>query len=599
MILKPTDAKTHIKKNSTFFLLTIIYTAILIFMSFIAVYFAYQQKKEELLSQMDMTFIRLEQEYMDSVRNFWQIYMPLYEKSSNYQPILADYFISDLDKELIPLKRQEFATVLSHMMVRDENVQWIALFSEERKFNYIFFRDSKNSGIISDDFPYLDRIASKSSRMEVYGMEKIYDGNTAMNTYAICGGAAPNIFNGSIIAGYSTSEFDYIYKNAGSILNSLNYSIISNDNEILFDSSGEYDEKYIHYLPRDTMTGTIRMPDNKRLYVNSEILDNNQSILIYSCLWRDLTRYAHGYTLYILLAVLLFLLISMALYSLIIQFVTKEVNTIRHGLKKIGDNNLDYRIPTNFKQGGLSEVAQSINHMTLRLQFNINRAFHYEIKQKESELSELQAKFNPHFLYNTLEMLRARCSKSGGADTANLITQLAAIFRGFIGSKTFIPIEEELAFCKRYLVLFDARYDDQVQVRYDIDTEVLKYGIIRNSFQPLIENYFVHGFDTSIDNNYILFRGKSLDDKTMVLSLDDNGNGMSDDEIKQLNARLQEPIQLDTESYGLKNLHQRIHLFYGDECGLTVAKNEDKGLSVQMTILKLTCEEYEQIKSSL
>ncbi|MBO5069399.1 MAG: hypothetical protein J6C37_03440, partial [Roseburia sp.] len=128
----------------------------------------------------------------------------------------------------------------------------------------------------------------------------------------------------------------------------------------------------------------------------------------------------------------------------------------------------------------------------------------------------------------------------------------------------------------------------------------LNYGIIRNLFQPLIENYFVHGFDTSNEQNYILFKGKSLDDKTMLLTVEDNGSGMTTDEMEELNARLHEPIQIDTESYGLKNLHQRLQLFYGGDCGLTVYPNPNggKGLSIQMTALKLTCTEYEENKKT-
>ena len=148
---------------------------------------------------------------------------------------------------------------------------------------------------------------------------------------------------------------------------------------------------------------------------------------------------------------------------------------------------------------------------------------------------------------------------------------------------------------------FGARYEDKVKIRYDFDKDILKYGIIRNLFQPLIENYFVHGFDTSNEENYILFKGKSLDDKTMILTVEDNGTGMSDEEIKQLNAKLHEPIQISTESYGLKNLHQRLQLFYGESCGLTVCQNLNtpKGLCIQMTALKITCEEYNENKKNM
>ena len=194
-------------------------------------------------------------------------------------------------------------------------------------------------------------------------------------------------------------------------------------------------------------------------------------------------------------------------------------------------------------------------------------------------------------------MLRSRCLKSGDDDTADLITQLAAIFRGFIGRKTFIPLTEELAFSNRYLMLFGARYDDQVEVLFDVDSDILCYGIIRNLLQPLIENYFVHGYDPSVSDNYLLIGGRSLDEKRMLLFVEDNGCGMEESKICQLNNGLRESIKTEKDSYGLKNLHQRIRLFYGENCGLSILPNGERGIRMEMTVLKMTCEDYEKLQA--
>lgn len=194
-----------------------------------------------------------------------------------------------------------------------------------------------------------------------------------------------------------------------------------------------------------------------------------------------------------------------------------------------------------------------------------------------------------------LEMLRSRCYQNGDVETADLITSLSGIFRGFIGSKTFIPVPEELAFTKKYLSLFEARYQDQVQIEFDMNNECLQYGIIRNLFQPLIENYFIHGFETgNAEMNYICFRGRALDEKTLLFIVEDNGTGMTEQELIQLNNKLNDPIKLSTESYGLKNLQQRIQLFYGSDYGLTICHGKPKGLSIQIKVQKLTCAEYEK-----
>ena len=122
----------------------------------------------------------------------------------------------------------------------------------------------------------------------------------------------------------------------------------------------------------------------------------------------------------------------------------------------------------------------------------------------------------------------------------------------------------------------------------------MDYGIIRNVFQPIIENYFVHGIDTSRQDNTLCFKGRMADEKTMCISVEDNGQGMPQEELEKLNAKLQEPIASEKESYGLKNLSQRIRLFYGDGYGLQLHNNLSGGLTLEMRVAPIFCREAGQ-----
>lgn len=596
MLTAKNNRPNSLSNNRLFLLLIGLYAILLLIVTSMACYFSYAQKKEELMSEIDGAFVQLAQEYRNITDNFWQIYMPIFEVQGDTYDIWKTYFNSDGEEVLDPFEKKDLESSLRQMLIRDNDVQWIVLYNGNRSDNYILYSDSSGLKLLPEDFPYLDELNSGSQKMNVYGMRTFSSPSSSLYTYAICGGIPSNIGKGKILAGYTTSSLYAICSNNSSKLKSLNY-VLTNNNEILFDYSNRYENGQT-YCAQEPFTGISTSQDGKKLYVNSETCGMNTSLLSYYISWWEILRYCHRSTPLLISVFLIFAAVSVMGYILMLNMIGKEVAVINNGLTEIGENNLDYRIPVNFKQSGLPEIATSINQMTVRLKDNINRAYYYELKQREAELSELQSKFNPHFLYNTLEMLRSRCQLNGDDTTANLITQLSAIFRGFIGSKNFIPITDELTFSKRYLALFGARYENMIEIRYDFDKEILKYGIIRNLFQPLIENYFVHGFDTSNEQNYILFKGKSLDDKTMLLTVEDNGSGMTTDEMEELNARLHEPIQIDTESYGLKNLHQRLQLFYGGDCGLTVYPNPNSGtgLSIQMTALKLTCAEYEENK---
>ena len=109
--------------------------------------------------------------------------------------------------------------------------------------------------------------------------------------------------------------------------------------------------------------------------------------------------------------------------------------------------------------------------------------------------------------------------------------------------------------------------------------------------QPLIENYFAHGFDPSRQDSILQFRGYIRDEDTYVLTVEDNGFGMEEDALQALNAHLQEPIATEQESYGLKNLHQRIQLYYGPKCGLVIRKNPTGGLIAELCVLRKKPEE--------
>lgn len=587
--------KQKITKPPAFLWISGIYISVLLLISAIACYFSYTQRKSDILSNMEITFMQLDQDYKNTLDNFWQIYMPIYEKNNEVHNILGNYFTKDFTDKLSPIEKYDLTNALKQMLIRDNQAQWIALYSDNRDINYILFNTNSALQEISADFPYLEDMNSKSTQMEIYGMHPLVNGSTPLETYAICGGVPFNMGSGKIIAGYSISALDQICQSSKSPLKTLEFILTTND-QVLYHSEGVYSaEKF--YLPKDPYTGLYTSTDDVSMYLHSEVCGTKTSMLRYQFSNWELFIYSHRNTPAILLIVLVFGLFSIYTYTLMLKQVSKEVNIIRKGLGEISKNQLTYQISTDLKQNGLHEIAESINLMANRLNENINRAYYYELRQKEAELSELQSKFNPHFLYNSLEMIRSRCFQSGDEATAELITQLSSIFRGFIGSRNFISLHEELAFSKRYLALFGARYKDQVQIRYDIDTELLQYGIIRNVFQPLIENYFVHGFDTTpAEENYICFRGKSFDEQTMILTVEDNGSGMTYSELECLNLTLQEPITIDTESYGLKNLHQRLRLFYGNDCGLYIMSNKDKGLSIQMKVMKMTLEEYQNTR---
>lgn len=583
--------KTKNKLNRLFLMMTFVFSTLLFIISLIACYFAYSDKKTQFLTSIDIVYSQINQEYENILMNFWQVYMPIFENNSSVHGTFQQYFSTQNPADLSPQEKLALSQALDQMIVRDSRIDWIVLYSDNRKNNYIKYSNNSVVTALPDTFPYLEDMNAKKSKLEVYGAKEVNHNST--RTFAICGGVPTGMGQGKILIGYRTDKFEALSKTLTVPIPSIRFYILSNK-QIIFDSADEYTIDTL-YIPADLQEGIVNY-DDSHLYIRSEHSGRQSSMVIYSADWKDIFLASHKDTVWILAITLAFMIFSFVVHISMDRSVSKEISIIQNGLTIMADSPTNFQLPTDFKQGGLPEIAENINEMNVKLNENVKKAYYFELKQKDAQLAQLQATFNPHFLYNTLEMLRSKSYANGDEDTAELISDLAAIFRSFIGAKTFITLKEELAFTKRYLSLLSARYGDRVKITYDIDTSILNYGVIRNVYQLLIENYFVHGFDSRKEDNSIHITGKVSGEKNMLLTIEDNGFGMSDEEIEKLNQKIEEPIRHGQTSYGLKNLNQRLKLFYGPDYGLNIKRNEYGGLTVEIKIRKMGLEEYEELK---
>lgn len=575
-------------------ILYLTYFSFLLVIGSIACYFSYREKHEDILASMNLAFTQIDQEYSDILENFWQAYMPIFEKNSTSYSIFKTYFSHEEPDDLTPLEKLSLTDALNQMRILDSRILWIGVYSDNRSINYILYNDNTSLQVISEDFPFLNQMKSKTQQLEIYGNPNPYSDSYAAS-FAICGGVPFGMGPGKIIIGYSLQKVYSICENATSSI-PYQFDFISDELSVFHYQTNS---SQATYLPNIVGTGIAANNMGQKFYVHCANSGDNHTTLSYSIPQSALFQTAMSRFPAVLLLLFSFAALALLMHFLLSHAITKEIGVIQNGLKLLASDKLDYRLPTKFQQNGLPEIAENINAMSDKLNENIKKAYYFELKQKDAQLAELQASFNPHFLYNTLEMLRSKSYANGDEETSELIAQLSALFRGFINAKTFISIREELAFSNRYLNLLNARYGNSVEVSYDIDGALLDYGIIRNVFQLLIENFFVHGFNSENDSNEICFYGISLDDSTMLLTVEDNGCGMNDADLAALNKSIDSPIRHGEKSYGLKNLNQRIKLFYGSECGMTIKPADGGGLHIEIRIKKIRVSDYEAYKNNL
>ena len=447
--------KTHSKvyTNAMIRKITWIYGVVLVLMGLLASYMAYDKESAALASQLEQTMTELEYTYESVTGDFWKSYMPIAANSEGMFDALKNYFATESEEPLSPMEKDKLQASVRSLMAYSNRVSWIGIYKDSNHEGYYLFSDDNMLREMTRDFPFLEQIEGKGTAMEIFGSRVIYNGRKSIRTFALCGNATTNLKDGRIIFGYDTESVFSVLSQV-SKMDHVNY-YITNESGIIFDSSGAYDEEAVMLAQH---AGELVRQNGELVRVYC--LNNTSSKLRVFCTipWRDAVLQGHTFSPYILAIVVLFLISSLLIYRWTGRNIMGKIHVIQTGLHKIGENELDHRIPVPKEpKDEFENIGQSINDMTSRLQENINKTYELKLKQKEAELSELQAKFDPHFLYNTLEVIRGKVYENGDMETSDVIIKMAQLFRNLIGSENFVTIRDELYYCNSYLSLMEYR----------------------------------------------------------------------------------------------------------------------------------------------
>jgi two-component system sensor histidine kinase YesM len=199
----------------------------------------------------------------------------------------------------------------------------------------------------------------------------------------------------------------------------------------------------------------------------------------------------------------------------------------------------------------------------------------------------LQSQINPHFLYNTLETINWMAVDLTKSDNkvSKAVTCLAQMFRNnvYLGDY-IIPIEQEIANTKNYLDILELRYGDIFEVIWEIDDEIKHYSIIKICLQPIVENAVYHGLKPKGANGVLKIQGEINQKETIVFTISDNGIGMDDALLEEINRKLNDSENLMEDHIGIYNVNQRIKIVFGKQYGVVIESEDNLGTSVKIRI---------------
>lgn len=231
----------------------------------------------------------------------------------------------------------------------------------------------------------------------------------------------------------------------------------------------------------------------------------------------------------------------------------------------------------------VQELSNSFGHMVVRIQELMTTVREEEVNLRKTELKALQAQINPHFLYNTLDSIAWMCEQGRNADAVKMVHALARLFRISISKgHELIPIAKEIEHAESYLQIQKYRYKNQFTYDFDVDPECLDYLCNKITLQPIIENAINHGLDLMVEEGHIDVQVKQ-DGDDIVFRVQDNGVGMSPEQIESILKRGPK----DRTGIGIKNVDDRLKIYFGKNYGLSITSEPDVGTCVEIRMPKV------------
>lgn len=276
------------------------------------------------------------------------------------------------------------------------------------------------------------------------------------------------------------------------------------------------------------------------------------------------------------------LLLILITTNQIIVSITRPIVQLTNATNKVKSGDFSLVLPDEGADE-LSLFTSSFNAMTHQINKLVYEVHVKEMESVDLELQMLRMQINPHFLYNSLESIRAEADFHNQQTLSEMSMLLGKVLRyGVTNPSEIVPLKSEVENLNNYIQLQRLRYGSRLDFVVTIEDALMEHAVIKLFLQPMVENAIYHGIDAGGTNGRINVLGY-IEAKTMVFNVIDNGVGMDADTVQNINAYLRGENQLFS-SIGLKNVHRRIQLFYGEEYGVNIQSKLGWGTKVIITL---------------
>ena len=283
--------------------------------------------------------------------------------------------------------------------------------------------------------------------------------------------------------------------------------------------------------------------------------------------------------LFAVFIVLLFLFVLALINAYISSRITDPIQELGKSVSRLESGDLDAPVYV----GGSYEIrnlGNSIQGMALRIKQLMNDIVVEHESKRKSEFDTLQSQINPHFLYNTLDIIVWMIENEKKTDAVRVVTALARFFRISLSKgKSIITVKDELEHVRNYLMIQQMRFKNKFTYEIDADEDTLELASLKLMLQPMVENAIYHGMEFMDGDGEISIR-VWREENDLYLRVRDNGLGMTEEQVENLFKDNAHVPSKRGSGIGVRNVNQRVQLYFGEGYGVRIESEPDEGTDV-------------------
>jgi two-component system sensor histidine kinase YesM len=264
------------------------------------------------------------------------------------------------------------------------------------------------------------------------------------------------------------------------------------------------------------------------------------------------------------------------IYYFITGRITRPLQKLMRAIKKTGEGKFDVSIVEQ-GSGEVRVLIQKFNNMNSRIQKLIEENYEIQIKEKEAEITALNLQLDPHFMYNTLNLINLISIENGQDEISEMIVSLSNMLKYKVKSnKELVIFKHDLEYLEGYVSIMTKRFEGKFRVEYDIDPGLFPYGVPKFFLQPFVENAFVHAFQSMKKEGVLRIIGRKEPSGGFFI-IEDNGIGMNEETLSKI-------TDTDKSSVGIRNVKERIRILFGKDYGVTIHSALGQGTKVVINL---------------